>query len=102
MLKRIHDYIFFSNFTQHIYCAKRRAMIKFRDEQSKHHKIPIIMSSLVSNFQRYSLHDGSGIRTTIFLKGCTLHCPWCSNPENLNILLLNCLTKYGKIFLFGD
>lgn len=39
---------------------------------------------LVSNIQRYSLHDGSGIRTTVFLKGCNLHCPWCSNPENIN------------------
>ncbi len=31
--------------------------------------------------QRYSLHDGSGIRTVVFLKGCPLHCRWCSNPE---------------------
>jgi pyruvate formate lyase activating enzyme len=31
--------------------------------------------------QRYSLHDGSGIRTVVFLKGCPLHCQWCSNPE---------------------
>lgn len=38
---------------------------------------------LVSNIQRYSLHDGPGIRTTVFLKGCSLHCPWCSNPENI-------------------
>lgn len=37
---------------------------------------------LVSNIQRFSLHDGPGIRTTVFLMGCTLHCPWCSNPEN--------------------
>lgn len=39
---------------------------------------------LITNIQRFSLHDGPGIRTTIFLKGCTLHCPWCSNPENIS------------------
>ena len=39
---------------------------------------------LVTNIQRFSLHDGPGIRTTVFLKGCSLRCPWCSNPENLN------------------
>ena len=38
---------------------------------------------LLTNIQRFSLHDGSGIRTTVFLKGCSIHCPWCSNPENL-------------------
>ena len=32
--------------------------------------------------QRFSLHDGPGIRTTVFLQGCPLHCPWCSNPES--------------------
>lgn len=37
----------------------------------------------LTNIQRFSLHDGPGIRTTVFLKGCTLHCPWCSNPENV-------------------
>lgn len=40
--------------------------------------------TLVTNIQRFSLHDGPGIRTTVFLKGCSLHCPWCSNPENLH------------------
>ena len=39
---------------------------------------------LLTNIQRFSLHDGPGIRTTVFLKGCSLRCPWCSNPENLN------------------
>ncbi len=38
----------------------------------------------ISNIQRMCFHDGPGIRTTVFLKGCSLHCPWCSNPENIN------------------
>jgi len=37
----------------------------------------------VTNIQRYSLHDGPGIRTTVFLAGCNLRCLWCSNPESL-------------------
>ncbi|MDR3209030.1 MAG: 4Fe-4S binding protein, partial [Oscillospiraceae bacterium] len=36
----------------------------------------------VFNVQRYSIDDGPGIRTTVFLKGCPLRCPWCSNPES--------------------
>lgn len=36
----------------------------------------------VFNIQRYSLHDGPGIRTVVFLKGCPLRCYWCSNPES--------------------
>ncbi|WP_223848257.1 glycyl-radical enzyme activating protein [Bifidobacterium tissieri] len=39
-------------------------------------------SALVFNIQHYSLHDGPGIRTIVFLKGCPLRCPWCSNPES--------------------
>ena len=38
----------------------------------------------VFNVQRFSLHDGPGIRTTVFLKGCPLHCIWCHNPESWN------------------
>lgn len=37
----------------------------------------------VTGVQRFSVHDGPGIRTTVFLKGCTLRCPWCCNPENM-------------------
>jgi pyruvate formate lyase activating enzyme len=36
---------------------------------------------LVFNIQKFSLHDGSGIRTLVFLKGCPLRCRWCANPE---------------------
>ena len=38
---------------------------------------------LITNIQRFCLHDGPGIRTTVFMKGCSLQCPWCSNPENI-------------------
>lgn len=38
---------------------------------------------LVFNIQRFSIHDGPGIRTTVFLKGCPLRCFWCHNPEGL-------------------
>jgi pyruvate formate lyase activating enzyme len=38
-------------------------------------------SGVVFNVMRFSVHDGPGIRTTVFLKGCPLHCAWCHNPE---------------------
>lgn len=37
---------------------------------------------IIFNIQHFSLHDGPGIRTTVFLKGCPLRCPWCANPES--------------------
>ncbi|MDF1513177.1 MAG: glycyl-radical enzyme activating protein [Anaerolineae bacterium] len=41
-------------------------------------------SGIVTNIQRFSIHDGPGIRTTVFLKGCNLRCFWCHNPETWN------------------
>lgn len=38
-------------------------------------------TGIVVNIQKFSVHDGDGIRTVVFLKGCPLHCAWCSNPE---------------------
>ncbi len=42
-----------------------------------------MQKGLVFDIRRYSVHDGPGIRTTVFLKGCPLHCSWCHNPEGL-------------------
>ncbi len=42
------------------------------------------VSGLVFNIQKFSVHDGPGIRTIVFLKGCPLRCQWCSNPEGLD------------------
>lgn len=39
-------------------------------------------TGIVFNVQRYTIHDGPGLRTEFFLKGCPLHCAWCSNPES--------------------
>lgn len=40
---------------------------------------------IIYNIQRFSLHDGPGIRTTVFLKGCPLRCAWCHNPESQSV-----------------
>ena len=39
----------------------------------------------VFDIQRFSIHDGPGIRTVVFLKGCPMHCLWCHNPESISI-----------------
>jgi len=41
------------------------------------------LDGLVFNIQKFSIQDGPGIRTTVFMKGCPLTCPWCSNPEGI-------------------
>jgi pyruvate formate lyase activating enzyme len=49
---------------------------------------------VIFNIQRYSIHDGPGIRTTVFFKGCSLRCFWCQNPESQAML--------PQIFLYHD
>ena len=44
-------------------------------------------TGIIFDIQRFSVHDGPGIRTTVFMKGCPLRCRWCHNPEGLNASL---------------
>lgn len=52
------------------------------------------LSALVTDIQGYSIHDGPGIRTVVFLKGCSLRCTWCSNPE--------CISSNPEVGLFAN
>lgn len=56
---------------------------------------------LVTNIQRMCMHDGPGIRTTIFLKGCNLHCPWCANPENISFAR-ETYKKDARVGVYGE
>ena len=65
------------------------------------------MKVIVSNIQRFCLHDGPGIRTTVFFKGCNLRCPWCSNPENISFDIEeynynNQKGEYGKEYTLDE
>jgi pyruvate formate lyase activating enzyme len=51
------------------------------------------MLTLVTNIQGYSIHDGPGIRTVVFFKGCGLKCRWCSNPE--------CISPFPELAFFN-
>ena len=56
------------------------------------------MTGTVFDIQHFCTGDGPGIRTTVFLKGCTLHCPWCHNPESQSFrpeILLNKMRCIG-------
>lgn len=56
-------------------------------------------SAVIFDIQKYSIHDGPGIRTVVFLKGCPLRCPWCANPESQ---LLEPKIVYFKDKCIGD
>lgn len=42
------------------------------------------MTGTIFDVKRFAVHDGAGLRSTLFLKGCPLHCPWCQNPEGID------------------
>ena len=51
------------------------------------------MTGRINGVKRFEIHDGYGVRTTLFLKGCPLRCVWCHNPENV---------EYGKQLYFNE
>ncbi len=55
----------------------------------------------ITNIQRFCLHDGPGIRTTIFFKGCSIYCPWCCNPENISYDLQPWQNENGESGVYG-
>lgn len=59
------------------------------------------MKVRITNIQRFCLSDGPGIRTTVFLKGCNLKCPWCANPENIEYEFNDYIKDNGEKGIFG-
>ena len=55
----------------------------------------------IFDIQRYSIHDGYGIRTIVFLKGCVLRCRWCCNPESQEFNI-ETMTVQGKPKTIGQ
>lgn len=51
---------------------------------SDYREIEETANGIVFNIEHFHVHDGEGIRTNVFLKGCNLHCPWCCNPESIS------------------
>ena len=58
------------------------------------------VSGRIFDIQRYSIHDGVGIRTIVFLKGCALRCKWCCNPESQSCEIEK-MTVAGKTKTMG-
>ena len=56
----------------------------------------------IFDIQRYSVHDGVGIRTIVFLKGCVLRCRWCCNPESQSFAIEQMRLSNGKIRIVGE
>lgn len=54
----------------------------------------------IFDIQRFSVHDGPGIRTIVFLKGCVLRCKWCCNPESQEYVIQQ-MTQNGKVKTVG-
>ena len=63
-----------------IICKTSYIIIYF--EKGENRKMPSDIKGRIFNIQRFSIHDGPGIRTIVFFKGCYMRCAWCCNPES--------------------
>jgi pyruvate formate lyase activating enzyme len=70
------DFLKFHVLIKHLSCVLRKFPLVFLLF------ICVSMKGLVFDIRSFSVHDGPGIRTTVFLKGCPLRCNWCHNPES--------------------
>jgi len=61
-------------------------------------------SGIIFDVKQYALHDGPGIRTTVFFKGCTLCCQWCHNPEGIetNPQIIYRMRRTRRLFTAKD
>lgn len=64
-----------------------RAAVAAQDTRVNAQRDSSLLEGIVFDIKRFSIHDGPGIRTTIFLKGCPLDCLWCHNPEGIASIL---------------
>ena len=59
------------------YCPTGEILLQYKEKGGS-----AVETGTVFNIQKFSVHDGPGLRTTVFFKGCNLRCPWCHNPES--------------------
>lgn len=81
---RKQQIVLFSAFTDlfdMLYCKKDRACMQALDKRKAGLKP---LKGRICDMKRFAVHDGDGIRTTVFLKGCPLKCVWCHNPESID------------------
>ena len=74
-------------------------MLKFETIQENGADQAAIPTAIVSNIQRFSIHDGPGVRTTVFFKGCPLSCKWCHNPESISFEMAKGDVRYTALEL---
>lgn len=70
------------------------------NDKAAHDREYLRTKGRIFDIQRYSIHDGKGIRTIVFLKGCVLRCKWCCNPESQEYQIQTMMVQ-GKTKIIG-
>ena len=63
-----------------------------------------MLKGIIFDIKRFAVHDGPGIRTTVFMKGCPLECAWCHNPESIDpqSCILERVSRIGELSFFDN